>query len=450
MKNVYKIILPVIKGFVYCAMAIQIVLGVLYIGKSFMTVPHFYETERYLVMAETLVIDEYAGILFPLLIRLCWLIPLIPYQITLYVIQIIVGIFSVYHFAGTWTEQKRVAIGCSLWINTIPFVAQAHVTVLPHSLAFSFLVLMLLEVLKYTKSKQPLMITDFGVVLCSYIILVQLGREYFFAGTLLVVWAVLLQLYHKKQKALMLGVTVLISVGVLVSNLAIYEVTQTKGAYGRIQRSFQAAFFQRVGMSTMTDRFMIYMPEEMGECFSSSDLEEFAKYPYRLQYEFGPMLEARYTRNYANRLYWKMGLLGLGNATKDSLQSIAEDTLNYALPAGMYFTWRNGDDKGITSWNYQQFMEQAPELSVTYVKLCQYLWMIGFALSTALGIIVVCHRRKFYIRIWLPTVTFVAAFGLYFALQGANVYDYKLALLPLALSYAWIACVFLHGEKVLR
>ena len=450
MKIVYKIILHVIKGFVYCAMAIQIVLGVLYIGKNFMTVPQFYETERYLVMAETLVIDEYAGILFPLLIRLCRLIPLIPYHIPLYVIQIIVGIFSVYHFAGTWTEQKRVAIGCSLWINTIPFVAQAHVTVLPHSLAFSFLVLMLLEVLKYTKSKEQLMITDFGVVLCSYIILVQLGREYFCAGTLLIVWAVLLQLYHKKQKALMLGVTVLISVGVLVSNLAIYEVTQTKGAYGRIQRSFQAAFFQRVGMSIMTGRFMIYMPEEMGESFSSNDLEEFAKYPYRLQYEFGPTLEARYTRNYANGLYWKMGLLGFGNATKDSLQGIAEDALNYMLPAGMYFTWRNGDDKGITSWNYQQFMERAPELSVTYVKLCQYLWLIGFALSTAFGIIVVCHRRKFYIRIWLPTVTFVAVFGLYFALQGANVYDYKLALLPLALSYAWIACVFLHGEKVLR
>ena len=450
MKNVYKIILPVVKGFVYCAMAIQIVLGVLYIGRNFMAVPQFYETERYLVMAETLVIDEYAGILFPLLIRLCRLIPLIPYQIPLYLIQILVGILSVYHFAGTWTEQKGVAIGCSLWINTIPFVAQAHVTVLPHSLAFSFLVLMLLEVLKYTKNKEPLVITDSAVVLCSYVILVQLGREYFFAGTLLVAWAVLLQLYHKKQKALMLGVTVLISLGVLVSNLAIYEVTQTKGSYGRIQRSFQAIFFQRVGMSTMTDRFMIYMPEEMGESFTSNDLEEFAKYPYRLQYEFGPMLEARYTRNYANGLYWKMGLLGFGNATKDSLQSIAEDTLNYVLPAGMYFTWLDGNEKGITSWNYQQFIKQAPELSVTYVKICQYLWLFGFALSTAVGIIVVCHRRKLYVRIWLPTVIFVAAFGLYFALQGANIYDYKLALLPLALGYAWIACVFLHGEKVLR
>lgn len=450
MKNVYKFIMPVVKGFVYCAMAVQIVLGTLYIGSNFMTVPQFQETARYLEMAEMLVVDEYTGILYPLLIRLCRLLPLVPYQIPLYLLQIFVGIFGVYHFACTWTDRKGVALGCSLWINTIPFVAQAHVTVLPHSLVFSFLVLMLLEVLKGTKNREPLALMDFAVILCSYTILVQLGREYFFAGTLLIVWAIFLQLYHKEQKVLMFGTTILISLGILVSNMAIFKVTQTEGAYGRIQRSFEAAVFQRVGMSTMTDRFMIYMPEELGECFSGKELEEFAKYPYKLQNVFGPTLEARYTRNYANRLYWKMGLLGFGNATRDNLQSIAEDTLNYAMPAAMYFTWRDGHDKGVTGWNYQQFIEQAPGMSVKYIEVCQSLWLFGFGLSTAAGIVIVCHRRNMYVRIWLPVVAFVAAFALYFALQGANVYDYKLALLPLALSYAWIACVFFHGQRVLK
>ena len=450
MKKIYKFIVPVVKGFVYCAMAVQIVFGILYIGSNFMTVPQFYETARYVDMAETQVVDEYAGILYPMLIRFCRMLPIIPYQIPIYILQILMGIFGVYHFACTWTDRKGLAMGCSLWMNTIPFVAQAHVTVLPHSLAFSFLVLMLLEVLKGTKNREPLSLKDLGIVLCSFTVLVQLGREYFFAGFLLVGWAICLQLYYKKQRVLMFGISTLISVGILVSNMAIYKATQTPGAYGRIQRSFESAVFQRVGMSTMTDRFMIYMPVEMKECFSGDDLEEFAKYPYKLQHVLGPTLESRYTRDYANKIYWKMGLLGFGNATRDNLLSIAEDTLNYAFPAGMYLSWRNGQDRGITSWNYQQFLEQAPEMSVEYMKVCQGLWLLGFGVSMAVAIVVVCHGRNLYVRIWLPVVVFMAAFALYFALQGENVFDYKLALLPLVLSYAWIACVFSHWERVLK
>ena len=450
MKNFYKLILPVVRGFVYGAMAIQIVLGILYIGSNLMAVPQFQETARYLEMAETLVVDEYTGILYPLLLRLCSILPVVPFQIPLYLIQIFVAVFCVYHFACTWTDRKGVALGCSLWINTIPFVAQAHVTVLPHSLVFSFLVLMLLEVLKGTKHKEPLNMMDFAVLLCSYTILVQLGREYFFAGTLLVVWAILLQIYHKEQKVLLFGVTTLISLGILISNLAIYKGTQTQGAYGRIQRSFQAVVLQRVGMSTMKERFMIYMPNEIRECFTGNELEEFAKYPYKLQTEFGPVLEDCYGKKYANELYWKLGLLGFGNATKDSVKSIAEDTLNYAMPAGVYFTWRDGNEKGITSWNYQQFIEQAPALSVMYVTVCQCLWLLGFGLCTAVGIMIALHRRNLYMRIWLPVVTYVGAYALYFALQGENIYDYKLALLPLALSYAWIACVFFRKERALK
>lgn len=447
MKKFLKVILSVIKGFVYCAMAVQIVLGVLYMGSNFMTVPQFNETARYLEMAETLVIDEYTGILYPLLLRFCMILPLMPYQIPLYLVQILLGIFCTYHFACTWTEKKSVAWCSALWINTIPFIAQAHVTVLPHSTAFSCMILMLLEVLKGTKHKEPLSLSDFAVVLCSYTILVQLGREYFFAGTLLVIWAVFLQLYQKKQKALMFCVGALIALGVCISNSAIYSVTQTEGAYGRIQRSFQAYVFQRVGMSTMTDRFMIYMPEEIGECFNGDELELFAKYPYQLQTEFGPVLEERYGREYANELYWKMGLLGFGNATKDNLLAITEDTLNYAFPAGMYFTWRDGKLRGITSWNYQQYMEQVPQMAVRYMKISQYLWLLGFGVCSIAAVAAACCRRKFYVRIWLPVLSFVTAYALYFACQGADVFDYKLALIPLALSYAWVACVLFHGER---
>lgn len=449
MKKCYSIILPVVKGFLYCAVAVQIVLGILYIGSNFMTVPQFQETAIYLEMTENFVADEYIGVLYPLLVWLCTAIPWIPYQIPIYLIQIVVGIFCVYHFACAWTEKKRVAFICALWINTIPFIAQAHVTVLPHSLAFSFLILMFLEVLKAVKNKTALSTVDWSVLLCSYTILVQLAREYFMAGMLLVVWAVCMQIYAPKRKALLFFATVMISLGIVSSNVAIYKITETEGYYGRIQRSPEAAFFQRVGMSTMTDRFMIYMPEEIGECFTGEELEEFARFPYKVQTEFGPTLEARYGKEYANELYWKLGWLGLGNATTDSLKNIAEDACNYVIPAAMYYTWRNGELKGMTGWNYQQFVEQAPGLSVTYVRVSQFLWLLGFGTSLAACVVLAFHRGKLYTRLWLPVLIYLGLNGLYFALGGVSAYDYKLALLPLALNYAWIACMLnLAGREL--
>lgn len=450
MKKIAKFSWAVIKGFVFTAMVLQIVLGMIYIGCNFMTVPVFQETTRYLEMAETLCFDEYTAVLYPLLLHVFSGITFIPFQIPLYVLQILVGIFASYHFAHTWIEKKSIVWLCSLWINTIPFVAQAHVSVLPHSLVFSFFVLIFLELFRGLKHREPLSMTDFTVVLCSYTILVQLGREYFMPATLLLLWTAFLQFYQKSNRLLLFGVTGLISLGIFISNAAIYQTTQNPGANGRIQRSVEAAFFQRLGMSTMTDRFMIYMPEEVRECFTGEDLENFARYPYSLQEEFGPVLEERYGKQHANEIYWKMALLGFGNATKDNLLDIGEDTLNYAFPAAMYVTWRNGDVKGLTGWNYQKFMEKAPLLSVSYVKISQFFWLIGFCASVLAVFILETYKKNFFVRVLMSVGTYIIVNALYFAMQGANVYDYKLALFPLALSYAGILCVFFHTNRFME
>ena len=447
MKKFAKFSWSVIKGFVYTTMVMQIVLGVIYIGRNFMTVPVFQETTRYLEMAETLRFDEYTAALYPLLLRFMSSIAFIPFQIPLYVIQIAVGVLCAYHFAYTWAEKKHTAWLCSLWINTIPFVAQAHVTVLPHSLAFSFFLLISWKLFKGIRRKEHLSMIEFTVVLCSYTLLVQLGREYFIPATMLLLWTTLLQFYQKSNRFLLVCVSILISFGVLTSNAAIYQTTQIPGTNGRIQRSMKAALFQRLGMSTMTDRFIIYMPEEIEECFTGEELEIFARYPYRLQEEFGPVLEERYGKQYANELYWKMALLGFGNATKDNLLDIMEDTFNYAVPAGMYFNWRDGNLKGLTGWNYQQFIKQAPQLAAAYAQNSQVFWLIGLGASIIAVIVLMTQRKNLLIRLWVPTGIYIMVNALYFAMQGANVYDYKLALFPLALSYAGILGIFFRTNR---
>ena len=145
-----------------------------------------------------------------------------------------------------------------------------------------------------------------------------------------------------------------------------------------------------------------------------------------------------------------MALLGFGNATKDNFKDIAEDTLNYAFPTGMYFTWRNGELKGLTGWNYQQFLEQNPSLAVFYVNLCQGFWSIGFIVSIAASFVMMIYHRKLLLRFWLPVAGYVMLNALCFAVQGANVYDYKLALFPMALSYAWVLSIFFYANKYME
>ena len=435
MKKVSCLCLPVIKGFVFCAVVLQIVLGAIYIGSNFSVVPQFRDTSIYLEMAEEFIPDEYTGLLYPGLVKLCSSLGMIPYQIPIYLIQLSLGVFCVYHFVSTWTDRKVVAIICALWVNTIPFVAQAHVTVLPHSLALSFLLLMFLQVLKGMVRHKPLSFTDWGLLMCSFSIIVQLTEEYLWAGALLVLWACILQFYAVSHKVLLCFVSLLISAGILVSNLAVLSSTQHPGYYGRIQNTASSVFFQRVGVVALEGKYFPHLPIEVQQCFQESELKGIRLYPYKVQTEFGPTLEARYGKEEANVLYRQLGNLGLEFATKDNLIAIGKDTLAYALPLANYIAWQSGHNGGATVWNYQQFIQQAPAFSVMYAKVCHFLWLLGFSVSVVMCILRVYRTRKMYWRLWGPVVVYVLVYALLFALRGMDVYDYKLSLLPMVLGY---------------
>ena len=66
------------------------------------------------------------------------------------------------------------------------------------------------------------------------------------------------------------------------------------------------------------------------------------------------------------------------------------------------------------------------------------------------AVVLMAHRRTILVRFWMPVGIYIMINALYFAMQGANVYDYKLALFPLALSYAGILCVFFHTNRFME
>lgn len=435
MKKVIQAIMPVVRGFFLCAVFLQIALGTVYIGKNFMTVPQYRDTLIYLEMADRFVIDEYTGILYPLLVKLCYGIPFIPHQIPIYLIQIIMGVGSVYYAAHNWINQKLYALICALWINTIPFMAQAHVTILPHSLAMTCLILMVSQVLKGSIKRRALTFVEWAELFCSFVILAQLDRAYLIPGMLFVIWGAGLQFYNATHKFMMCGVSLLIGIGVLVINLGMYEVVQTPGYYGRIQRTGASVFFQRTGIETLNGKYRVYMPEEVQEAFSGEDLTDMSKFPYKIETEFGPTLEARYGREKAKELYIALGRLGLNTATKNNLSAAAVDVVNYAIPLGAHGIGLEGAQKGATSWNYQQFVRVAPTLAADYARICHFLWSVLLGASLLTCFILRIGRKKRTARVWIPACICILLYAVCFALGGTDSYDYKKALFPMVMSY---------------
>lgn len=428
-----------IRGFLICAAGLQILLGLVYIGKNSMVVPQFRDTTIYLEMAERFVADEYTGLLYPLLLKACRYISLLPYQVPVYLVQLFAAFGSVFYLVYSWTEKKSFSLFCALWMNTIPFVVQVHMTVLPHSLAMSCMVLMITPLLCGSREQRALRLTEWAELFCGFVLVSQLDRAYLVPGLLMVIWGSFLQLYRKESRVLWFAIGLFIGIGMLVVNLAVYKIVQTPGYYGRMQRSFASAFFQRTGVLTLNNNYMIYMPEEVGDCFEGLELNRIAKYPYQIETVFGPTLEACYGAERAGEIYMELGLLGLKSATKANIRAIAEDAIGYALPLATYVSWQDGTLKGSSSWNYQQFMAQSPKLFVAYARISVYVWLLCFVLSVLTGILCAVVTKKHYLRVVCPLLLFIGLYALHFALEGTGVFDYKTALLPMLMSYTPIA-----------
>ncbi len=442
MKKISDMFLPFVKGFMYCFIILQIGMGFYYLVCNFGTVPLYKDTEIYLEMTERFVMDEYTGLLYPGLIRLLYSLLGKYYYIPVYMLQMGAGLFCVYHFVCAFTHKKLIAACLALWLNTIPFVLQLHLSVLPHSLAFTCLILMMLEVMKGTVYTRPLNQIEWAGLFCSFTILCQLTRGYLLIAVPILLWAILLQLYAKTHKALSALIMIFICTGIVMCNMGVYFGTQQQGYYGRIQNNAESMYFQRTAGPILSGKYLSDMPEEVRACFTDGQMDSFGRQPYRIQTEMGPTLEARYGKERAAEIYVALGNLGMEIATKDNVTSFLQDGLRYAFPCITYRNWRDGEIRGATSWNYQQFIEQAPVWSARYFEMSHTLWLVGLCFSILYFCMVVWKEKRWYPRIWIPVLVFLLLYGLVLSLRGAGIYDYKWTAFSMAAGYAPLCIVF--------
>lgn len=422
------------RGFLLCAFLIQVLCGIFYMLYGFSRVPQYSETNVYLQMAETFVMDDYTGIFYPAIVKLCRMFTVVPYQVPIYILQIAAGLFSAYWFLRVWFSGKNAWL-CALLLNTIPFVAQMHVAVLPYSLAASGLLVLLRPLLEGSRRKRPLSPSGWGLLVIQGIWLSQLTRGYLPMVAAAFLWGIVLQRHALRGRVAGGFFAAVLLLGVLAGNIYVYRATEVTGAYDRMEHCWQAVLFRRFGYETFEEKYQIYMPEEITEQFDSWEMNYTRLHPYRLDTVIAKELSGHYSRERVHQIYLELGKLGLEVAAKDNLLHLAQDTAAYLFPLGEYFVWNRGTYLSCDSWNYQQFLGDNSRFAAFYIRSCYAVGILLFACSLFYGCFDTWKSGGKKRDTLVGLLSFLLWTALVKAMQGTSVYDYRQATLALMVSY---------------
>ncbi len=337
--------------------SVQVGLGVCWALCNMGTVQNFTETGELLEIADTMITDEYVGILYPVLIRVCkaleYGIP-VPYYCYLYLLQLAVGYWAVYRLL--WLFGCVHGKLAAAWILTIPTILQLQIAVLPMSLAVSLLVLCFVSFQKGDWAKG-------GVywLLCGLMI-----PEYFLFAGLVFLCSLIRGLAQGEYRKRVLKKGILCLLFVCLAAGAVKGATQETYSRGRMARTPAAMALQRlVWPHYSTNSF--FWTEEVKELFDQDALWNLAQNPELPLREFGPAIEAAYGLRRAQSIYWDMAWITFRMRTKEVAMDLVNDLVLYCAPAASLPRNLEGMGVSYSGWNYQRMAEHTPVLTRYYV-----------------------------------------------------------------------------------
>ena len=141
-----------VRYIVYALIFVQVGLGIYWIFRNFMNIPCFGDSTEYIKLSESLQIDEYRTILYPLILKVAIAIQNrihIPFQALIYIGQFVLSFASIYYTCyvvlsdGKDSPEYTKLIIYTMGIITIPIINFLNFTILTDSLALSFLLVIL-------------------------------------------------------------------------------------------------------------------------------------------------------------------------------------------------------------------------------------------------------------------------------------------------------------------
>ncbi len=239
-------------------MTVQILLGVVWILCNFPSGWSFPKSEYYISVAESKLLDEYTGILYPALIKgfrvVAGLLG-VSFEGLLYLCQIIAAFVcnSVFVLLCRWDREcinscrrkELLYAGFGgLYLMTVPLCVQWHLSILPHSFVSSLFLLLLGLCVRAAGN------SDY----CDYKLAINIGilwwlvtllaPDYWWFGLVPAIYAA----YLLSRKNGLRGFACFVLVAVVASTLSVgaNKMVQIPGSSGKIQKTLGASMVSRM------------------------------------------------------------------------------------------------------------------------------------------------------------------------------------------------------------
>ncbi len=435
-----------IKGLAVIGMTVQIGLGLIWMCANLFSMQAFGEAAEYIVVSRSFVLDEYIGVLYPtllFLLRFCFREKM--YLLVLYLLQVSVAFFCGCFFlhAIKGGKEKLFAgknVFGALYLTTIPFVMQLHLSVLPVSLLSSLFLLLLgfcFKLYRSEKGEKTKLLIGSCII---WAIMSLLMPDYIWLGVLPLVWGVGLSLKKrwagKEKKVLLIGIVMALLVAVSVN-----AITQQPGSRGKIQRTLEAAMVSRLAWPCFESNYYFW-PEEVKTVMSQLQAREIDRYADNVKLVMGPLFEEEFGKEQANKYYWQMALRCFSDRTKEVLPRIAGDFVSYLFTPFAVCYQLSGGGTSYSGWNYDRMWTRAQGLTGVYVDYALYSFFVGMAIVLIAALYkVICRKR---LPAWNGAVCLCVMCVLFqsfwYTMSGTYMMDYKNVPVIVLLWYTLMLC----------
>lgn len=392
MQKALKGILALAGRVLFIGFSIQIVLGLVWMVCNFTGYQQFGETLLYEKIGQTLICDEYEGILYPVLIVMAKGMEglfLIPYRCFLYLLQLGFAFFSAYTLLqGVGIRGSFRCIWGSLALLTFPMAMQCHLAVLPDSSVSSLLLLEIAIAVKVFRSGERLSFGAFARALACFAAMALLLPDFLPVGALpvlfLFLYGVVSALKEDKKRIFSYVVLLFAFAGILGG---VNTLTRVEGYYGRTHKSVQAAIVSRCAWLYIGYNYES-LPEEVRDCLTVGDALRVTCYAGNVEQVLGRSLEAAVGVERTKELFLELAGLAWGNEKKTILHSTAWDVVGYTFSPMV--VQRQFDGKAYDSYtgrNYDIMREKTPQLTKYYMDYGCWWFATGLVVTAVVRLV---------------------------------------------------------------
>ena len=423
--------------------AAQILMGLVWILCNISFGCAHERTAIYMEAAAGGALDDYTGVLYPLIIRMVRLLtePLgMSFEPAIYLLQLagaVVGCTIFWQLSCASKEKlawKRWEDwGRGLLLVTIPLCAQWHLTILPNSLTASIFMVLLGHVIhlyRFQCYEEKKWLIRIGLL---WGVLILLMPEYLYLAlppVALAVWGAICSRKPSEENAKAKAravILILLPIVLALTATGVNRAIQQPGSTGKIQNSFPASMVSRFVWPHFGTHYFFW-PDEIKAVMTEEEGALISVYPDQVQTVFGPMVEAVYSRERANDYYLQMALNCLQYRTTEVMTAVLEDFAAYLNPLWMVREQLEGYGLSHTGYLYDKMREHTPAITTVYVQWGLVAFRAALAVAVVCGVfscIVNCKQKK---RNGIGPVVMLAGcvllHALWYTLSGAGMMEY--------------------------